>query len=269
MDPTRRFHGHGPVLAAQQPHSRTQAHGALPLPLGTPTASKRQTTPIGAGPSSTPRSRPRQFEALPRPPKPHDPTRRSAWPRQQAESRSHRPTFCPITCTTHWATLSGLPKRSISHQSAQSISTFDQHIRSAHSISAFDQLIRLVQRTRSDVIAPPKVPNVQPASSNGWPRNTAAPRSALQRHHSWDINHLGAASTIGREVYSRMAVQRRIEIQHAAALARGTTLDSLLNVASATQSSTGAVTSVPRQRQPTSLSSMSALKGNSATASVI
>ena len=57
-----------------------------------------------------------------------------------------------------------------------------------------------------------------------------------------ELDHLGAwASAIGREVYSRMAVKRRLEIQQAAAMTQGTTLDSLLNVASATRDSTSAV----------------------------
>lgn len=57
-----------------------------------------------------------------------------------------------------------------------------------------------------------------------------------------ELDHLGAwASAIGREVYSRMAVKRRLEIQHAAAMAQGTTLDSLLNVAASTRDSTSAV----------------------------
>ena len=38
-----------------------------------------------------------------------------------------------------------------------------------------------------------------------------------------------------------MAVQRRVELQQAAALAQGTTLDSLLNVASSTTNTTSAV----------------------------
>ena len=57
-----------------------------------------------------------------------------------------------------------------------------------------------------------------------------------------ELDHLGSwASAIGREVYSRMAVQRRVELQQAAALAQGTTLDSLLNVASSTTNTTSAV----------------------------